>query len=188
MEKSSPFTIYLFDKAKENIHIKLPIHLRYHSPANRKRYSCGYLNYSKNIKPCPSLSFKTIPLVEPTLYFSCSSDLYERKTNTTYQLPCRNASSIDNVYELPNAASCDWFDVDFIFVRFASFDSQIKLPFDKFSLFQNFEGPTSISVPVGNQALGVPVFIITLLVAWSAAAYLIYAVLKQKKKISKKVS
>lgn len=186
MEKSSPFTIYLFDKAKDNIHIKLPIHLRYQSPATRKRYILKWVSQlSQIIKPYPFLSFKTIPLVEPTLYFSCSSDLYERKTNTTYQLPCRNSSSIDNVYELPNAASCGWFDVDFICVRFliASFDSQIK-----FSHFQNFEGPTSISVPVGNQSLGVPVFIVTLLVAWSAAAYLIYSVLKQKQKISKKVT
>lgn len=103
-------------------------------------------------------------------------------------MPCPNANAIDNVYELPNAESCDWFDVDFISVRNLRF-LRFELPFNKYySSFQSFEGPTSISVPVGNQSLGIPVFILTLLVAWGAAAYLIFAVLKQKQRISKKIS
>lgn len=51
------------------------------------------------------------------MYLSCASEFYLRKTNDTFKLPCPNSSSIHNVYELPNAESCEWFDVDSVTVR-----------------------------------------------------------------------
>lgn len=121
---------------------------------------------------------------------SCASEFYLRKTNETFKLPCRSSSDIHNVYELPNAQSCDWFDVDFISVRKITLLSTLIsiIISSPIIIRQNFEATTSISVPVGVQSMGIPVFIGTLLVAWGAAAYLIFAVLKQKKRISKKVS
>lgn len=159
--------MYLFTKAQRLTNIKLPIHLRYQSPGPN--------------------NFKSIPVYEPLLYTSCSNEFYERKTEETYQFPCPNSSDIHNVYDLPKANSCTWFDVDFILVSKTMNLLIIYINVSTLYLQDN-KAPSTISVPVGNQSLGIPVFIVTLLVAWAAAAYLIHAVLKQKQRISKKVS
>lgn len=130
-------------------------------------------------------SFQFIPLYGPKLYLSCETDLYLRKTNDTFKLPCPSSSDIQNVYDLPNAKSCDWFDVDFIPVSHLKVFSPCKL---LCRLFQDQGKPVSNPVPVGNQSLSIPVSIITLIVAWAAAAYLIFAVLKQRNRIQKKMS
>lgn len=62
-------------------------------------------------------SFQSVPVYEPAMYLSYEKEFYIRKTNDTFRLPCPNANDIHNVYDLPNAESCDWFDVDYISVR-----------------------------------------------------------------------
>lgn len=47
---------------------------------------------------------------------SCQNENYARLSNETFKFPCPNANEIQDVNDLPNAKSCDWFDVELISV------------------------------------------------------------------------
>ncbi|XP_058823152.1 phosphatidylinositol-glycan biosynthesis class X protein [Topomyia yanbarensis] len=93
--KSNPFSVYLFETARKEVNITLPIHFRYHDPSEKK--------------------FERIQIESPSLYVQCRgvNSKHSLKPTGTFRHPCSISSQIYDYDKLSEAEYCDWQGLEF---------------------------------------------------------------------------